>query len=187
LSRKPRAVELGFMLWGSETDRREGTLRGRSLGLLLLLLKLGSSRGVLASEDSSEPGEVGVARSFGVVPSYDMAARRRTSRGWEYGAAEKPSRSRETALWVESLSWAANYHVKAEASMGVGDRGSWSGNSGGSTAGTCKTVFQMRFRRCPTLAEDEGIGFWLCERLRELGRLNGMDGWSVCTVAQVGR
>ena len=55
----PVTLELGLIVLlycGSETVRRDGTLRGCSSGL-----ELGGSSGVLASEDSStEPGETGV-------------------------------------------------------------------------------------------------------------------------------
>lgn len=60
LPRRPRAVELGCILRGSETDRRDGNLFGYSSGLS----GPGPSRGVLASEDSSEPGDPGVAQSL---------------------------------------------------------------------------------------------------------------------------
>jgi hypothetical protein len=65
LSRKPSAVEVGFILCGSETERNEGTRRGKSE----IWLGLGSSRGVLASDDSSDPGDTGVAKSVCAVPS----------------------------------------------------------------------------------------------------------------------
>lgn len=55
----PSAVELGFMLRGSETDRKDGSRLGNSSGLSTA----GASRGVLASEESSEPGEAGVLGS----------------------------------------------------------------------------------------------------------------------------
>lgn len=55
----PSAVELGFMLRGSETDRKDGSLFGSSSGLSTA----GASRGVLASEEASEPGEAGVLAS----------------------------------------------------------------------------------------------------------------------------
>lgn len=55
----PSAVELGFMLRGSETDRKDGTRFGNSSGLS----GPGASRGVLASDESSEPGEAGVLTS----------------------------------------------------------------------------------------------------------------------------
>jgi len=62
LPRTPIAVEFGFMfiLRGSEWDRRDGTLRGGPLGLSWP----GDSRGVLGSEESSEPGDAGVDRSL---------------------------------------------------------------------------------------------------------------------------
>lgn len=53
LPKSPMVVEFGFMLRGSEIDRNEGIRLGSSSGLS------GDSRGVLGSEDSSEPGDVG--------------------------------------------------------------------------------------------------------------------------------
>lgn len=56
--RIPSAVELGFRVRGSETDLREGTLFGISVGL-----SKPPSSGVLAAEEDSEPGEPGVPSS----------------------------------------------------------------------------------------------------------------------------
>jgi hypothetical protein len=69
LSRKPRAVELGFILRVSETDLMEGIRLVVSLGLS----GPSSSCGVLASEDSSEPGEPGVGGSSDLNSSSGMA------------------------------------------------------------------------------------------------------------------
>jgi hypothetical protein len=55
----PSAVELGFKVRGSETDLRDGTLLGISVGL-----SKPPSRGVLAAEEDSEPGEPGVPSSL---------------------------------------------------------------------------------------------------------------------------
>lgn len=55
MPRSPRAVELGFMLRGSDTDRSDGTLFEGSSGMSLA----GDSRGVLGSEESPEPGGTG--------------------------------------------------------------------------------------------------------------------------------
>lgn len=60
MPKTPIGVEFGFILRGSETDRRDGTLRGGSLGLSWL----GDSSGVVGSDESSEPGDPGVERSF---------------------------------------------------------------------------------------------------------------------------
>jgi hypothetical protein len=59
LASVPKGVELGCMLGGSETDLSDGTLFGISLGFVII----GGSRGVLASEESSEPGDPGLAKS----------------------------------------------------------------------------------------------------------------------------
>lgn len=54
----PMAVELGCMFWGSEMDRREGTLFV-SMGFP----EMCSSSGVVVSDWSSESGEPGMTRS----------------------------------------------------------------------------------------------------------------------------
>jgi len=76
--RIPATLELSLMLlvcWGSETVRKDGTLRGNSS-----LLELEGSSGVLASEDSStEPGEAGLLSEnssgvSGAEPEPDIVA-----------------------------------------------------------------------------------------------------------------
>lgn len=57
--RTPSAVELGFRVRGSETDLKDGTLLGISVGLSRPL-----SSGVLAVEEDSEPGEPGAPSSL---------------------------------------------------------------------------------------------------------------------------
>jgi len=71
-------LELGLMkcvLWGSETVRSEGTLRGgeASVGSMVGMTsdsELGRSKGVLASEDSStEHGDAGLLSRVSSYPS----------------------------------------------------------------------------------------------------------------------
>jgi hypothetical protein len=57
LAKVPGKVAAGFNgLGGSDTERSEGTLRGRSL----FNGSAGDSSGVLASEETPEPGDVGL-------------------------------------------------------------------------------------------------------------------------------
>lgn len=53
----PSGVDEGVMFWGSETVRSEGTRFGMSD-----MLSEGASSGVLASEESAEPGDAGLLR-----------------------------------------------------------------------------------------------------------------------------
>lgn len=58
----PDTLELALILpvcWGSETVRSDGTLRGTSSEL-----ELGGSSGVLALEESTEPGEAGLLSEY---------------------------------------------------------------------------------------------------------------------------
>jgi len=71
-------LELGlikFVFWGSETVRRDGTLRGGEASVegmegMTSDSELGRSKGVLASEDSStEPGDAGLLSKVSSYPS----------------------------------------------------------------------------------------------------------------------
>lgn len=56
----PSGVELGFMLWGSERERSDGTFLWPAVEVSIIC----SSNGVLLSECTSESGEPGVMASY---------------------------------------------------------------------------------------------------------------------------
>ena len=59
MPKNPSGVELGFMLWGSDRERSDGTFLWPGVEFSIVC----SSSGVLLSDGTSESGEPGVVAS----------------------------------------------------------------------------------------------------------------------------